>query len=145
MNKNNIALYPGSFDPFHKGHEHVLEKACQIFEHIYIVLTKNINKTARLPWNERLEILKTATAAYANVTVLENIIPRLTTDLAKIYKAKYLIRGVRDNIDLEYELNLSQINHRLNGDVTTVFFVSSYGNRKISSSLIMEAKKLQQK
>lgn len=129
-------FYPGSFDPFTNGHLHVVKTACQIFDHVIIGIGHNIQKKRRFSntlMKEAIEnTLKDENISNAEVIVYDG----LSVDCAKKYDCSYLIRGIRHDMDYQFEENLAQINEDLSGLDT--IYIRSGALSFISSSTIME-------
>ncbi|AHI53262.1 pantetheine-phosphate adenylyltransferase [Spiroplasma culicicola] len=134
------AIYAGSFNPFHEGHEEVLKKALRIFEKIYIVISKNIFKDQNPDLLNRIAEVKQKIKHLQGVEILINE-DKLTADLAKEMGVKFLIRGVRNSGDLEYEIELSDANKSLYSDLETILFIADSHKREISSSRLKEIEK----
>ncbi|QEH62250.1 phosphopantetheine adenylyltransferase [Spiroplasma chinense] len=132
-----IAIYPGSFNPFHQGHLEVLKKGLALFEKVYVVVTKNILKEQESNFEQRVETLKQMINGLEGCEVLINE-NKLSAELAKELKASYMIRGVRDAKDFNYELELSDANKYLNKELETIIFIADSESREISSSRIKE-------
>ena len=129
------AIYPGSFDPFTRGHQVIVERALPLFDKIVIAIGVNRAKKGWMPIEERLEQLK---VLYVNEPRVEVIAyETLTMDLAQQYDAKYILRGVRSIIDFEYERTIADVNQRLAG-LETIFLISDTETSYISSSLVRE-------
>lgn len=131
------AIYPGSFDPMHEGHIEIVQKACELFDKLYIVVTKNINKNHKDLIENRVIKVKEQLQHFENVEVMINE-NRLTGDIAKDLEIKYLVRGLRDSNDLKYEIELADANKMYHPEIETIFFVSSIEKRNISSTLLKE-------
>ena len=134
-----IAIYPGSFNSFHEGHKSIIEKALTIFELIYVVVTKNPDKTTVNNFKANKEIIENHFKNNNKVIVLIND-SQLTGILANELGATFLIRSSRSNQDFEYELNLANANHFINNNLETIFFFSEYDHRNISSTVIRHKK-----
>ena len=134
-----IALFPGSFDPFTKGHLDVVNRSLKLFHKIIIAIGHNSKK------NRYFDALKTKASVEnyfqgnSNVEVL--VYDELTAQMAKKKNAQYLIRGLRNTTDFEYENSISQINRHLNLDLETVFLITSPQFAHINSSIIREVHK----
>ncbi|AHI54115.1 phosphopantetheine adenylyltransferase [Spiroplasma sabaudiense Ar-1343] len=132
-----IGMYPGSFDPFHEGHLQIIQKAAKLFEKVLVVVTKNISKNPRKSFEHRIIKIKAATKDLNNVEILINE-NQLTADFAKSYNANFLIRGIRNSDDMDYEIKLADGNKLIEPDLDTVFFISDLPLRKVSSSILEE-------
>jgi len=134
-----VALFPGSFDPFTKGHLDVVNRSLKLFHKIIIAIGHNSKK------NRYFDALKTKASVEnyfrgnSNVQVL--VYDELTAQIAKKKNAQYLIRGLRNTTDFEYENSISQINRHLNLDLETVFLITSPQFAHINSSIIREVHK----
>jgi pantetheine-phosphate adenylyltransferase len=131
-----IALFPGSFDPFTNGHLDVVRRGAELFDEIIIALGNNSSKQRYLPvdWME------------AQITELFQDDPRvsvcsfrgLTADFARERGARYLLRGLRNTTDFEYENTIAQANRHVNPNLETVFLITSPLLAAISSTIIRE-------
>jgi pantetheine-phosphate adenylyltransferase len=130
-----IALFPGSFDPFTRGHRAIVDRALPLFDKLVIAIGVNRAKKGWMPVEERLEKLR---ALYANEPRVEVIAyETLTMDLAAEYGAKYVLRGVRSIADFEYERTIADANRKIGG-LETIFLISDTDTAHISSSLVRE-------
>ena len=131
-----IALFPGSFDPFTNGHLDVVRRGAELFDEIIIAIGNNSSKQRYLPveWME------------AQITALFQDEPRvsvrsyrgLTADFAREAGARYLLRGLRNTTDFEYENTIAQANRHVNPALETVFLITSPLLAAISSTIIRE-------
>ncbi|WP_027121244.1 pantetheine-phosphate adenylyltransferase [Mycoplasma leonicaptivi] len=133
MNKT-IAAFPGSFDPFHNGHLHILEKALKIFDEIYIVIAQNPKKDKN-NFQKNVINIKNKTKHLKNVFVLINK-NELTANFIKKYNINFLIRSLRDEKDYWYEVNLAKINKEINPNIETILFLADEEYLNISSTNI---------
>ena len=131
-----IAIYPGSFDPITNGHLDILERASKIFDKVIIAVASNSEKKGFLATKTRIELIQQAVQHISNVEV--DSFEGLTADFAKIKNAQVLIRGLRNSIDFEYELQLAQINNALNKTLETVSFFTKPEHTFISSSMVRD-------
>ena len=132
-----IALFPGSFDPFTKGHEDIVLRGLQIFDEIVIAIGYNSQKSTRYFSIEMmLEKIEKTFSAYPNIKVLTY--SELTAEFARKHKAKFLLRGLRNTTDFEYENSISQINKQLFDQLESVFLITTPQLAWISSSIIRE-------
>lgn len=131
-----IAIYPGSFDPFTNGHLHVLRQASEVFDKVYVAIAVNSAKQRRTDKEEMKkameEVIKNSQLNNVEVAIFEG----LTVDLAKEKGARYLVRGLRNGTDYEYEENLAIVNSKIAG-VETIYFRAGKTSH-ISSSIVME-------
>lgn len=131
----NVVLFPGSFDPFTRGHQAIVERALPMFDKLVIAIGINRAKKGWMPVEERLDRLR---KLYANEPRVEVVTyETLTMDLATQYEAKYILRGVRSVTDFEYERTIADANRRIAG-LETIFLISDAETSHISSSLVRE-------
>ncbi len=135
MNKT-IAVCPGSFDPITIGHLDIIRRASKMFYKIVVVVATNSSKTPSFSADERVEMIKTATADLDNVTVEKY--GGLLADYAKQIGAGAIVKGLRAMSDFEYEFQMALTNKKLNPDIETVFLTTSAENMYLSSSLVKE-------
>lgn len=139
MSDKKIALFPGSFDPFTKGHEDIVKRGLSIFDEIIIAIGYNSTKKHYFDVDYMVKKIESAFADDDRVSVLTY--NELTADLAKRTGANYLIRGLRNTTDFEYENSISQVNRYINADLETVFLITSPELAHISSTIIREVHK----
>jgi len=131
-----IALYPGTFDPVTLGHLDIIRRAAGVCDKLVIGVLPN---SAKRPWfsvEERIELIKKVTSDLDNVEV--ESFDGLTVDFGKKIGASVIVRGLRAITDFEYELQIAQINHKLNPDIDTIFFTTSVEYSYVSSSIAKE-------
>lgn len=131
-----IAIYPGSFDPITKGHLDILRTATEIFDKVIIAVASNSEKHGFLSVDTRVELIKASVKDLPNVEV--DFFEGLTINYAREKGATVLIRGLRAVSDFEYEMQLSQANSALAGEIKTVFLTTKPKYNFISSSTIKE-------
>ena len=135
MTDTKIALFPGSFDPYTIGHHDILMRALPLFDKIVIALGINRNKKPYFPIEERLNSLQELYEGNPKIEIITY--NTLTTDLAQTIGAQYIIRGVRNFSDYEYELTIADVNRKLTG-IETVLFFSKPELSHVSSSIVRE-------
>jgi pantetheine-phosphate adenylyltransferase len=128
-------LFPGSFDPFTKGHEAIVLKAIYLFDEIYIGIGINSNKKYLFDTENRIKHIKELFKNYSNVQV--GTYQKLTVDYCKEIKASHIIRGLRNSSDFEYEKTIAHMNTAISG-IETVFFLSDEKHSALNSSIIRE-------
>jgi pantetheine-phosphate adenylyltransferase len=132
-----IALFPGSFDPFTKGHEDIVLRGLNLFDEIIIAIGFNSTKSQRyFPIDLMVEKIKGTFKNYPQIKV--QTYSELTAEYAKKNKANYLLRGLRNTTDFEYENSIAQINKNLNSELESVFLITSPKFAPINSSIIRE-------
>ncbi|MCM1002783.1 MAG: pantetheine-phosphate adenylyltransferase [Candidatus Gastranaerophilales bacterium] len=132
----NIAIYPGSFDPITNGHLDILKNGAEIFDKVIVAVSYNVNKQGFLPVETRLELIRQCVSEFKNVEV--DSYEGFTVDYAKQKGASVILRGLRNQNDFEYELQISQTNNALCSDIKTVFLITKPEYGYISSSMVRE-------
>ena len=130
------AIYPGSFDPVTLGHMDIIKRSCKIVDELIVGVLNNNAKTPLFSVEERVKMLREATKELKNVKVVE--FEGLLVDFAKAIDAKVVIRGLRAITDFEYELQMTQTNHKLEPDVETLFLTTSIEYSFLSSTTVKE-------
>lgn len=131
-----IAIYPGSFDPVTRGHMDIIERASKTVDHLIVGVLVNSAKSPLFTVEERVALLKQVTAQYPNVEI--HSFEGLLVDFARASGAHILIRGLRAVTDFEYELQMSQTNHKLASNVETMFLTTSIEYSYLSSTTVKE-------
>lgn len=130
------ALFAGSFDPFTRGHQALVDEALQLFDRVVVAVGENISKKGLLSTSSRVELIKEVYKADSRVEVISY--SSLTGDVALKMGAKALIRGVRNSSDFEYEKLFEQTNRRFYPQLRTVILFTPAHLSDISSSTIRE-------
>ncbi|HMV10679.1 MAG TPA: pantetheine-phosphate adenylyltransferase [Cyclobacteriaceae bacterium] len=135
--KKRIALFPGSFDPFTKGHEDIVLRGLQLFDEIVIAIGYNSQKSQRyFEINLMMGKIRETFKNYPNIRVEHFSL--LTAEFARQNGAEFLLRGLRNTTDFEYENSIAQINRNLYQELESVFLITSPQFAWISSSIIRE-------
>jgi pantetheine-phosphate adenylyltransferase len=132
----NIAVFAGSFCPYTKGHEDILNKVMPLFDTIYIAIGHNVRKQDLFSVEERMEWISKLYAGNDKIRVITYT--GLTVDLCRQVGAKYLIRGIRNTADYQMEQEMGLINEQLNAEVKTIFVPTSPQWAAVSSSMVRE-------
>jgi pantetheine-phosphate adenylyltransferase len=135
-----IAVFAGSFDPFTLGHLDVVERASALFDEVYVLLAVNASKKYLLSESAKVEIVKKAVEKIPNVKV--ESFGGLTVDFMKRVGAKYLVRGIRNGADVEYEQTVAWNNKVLYPECETVFLSSAPEHLMVSSTVVRELLKV---
>ena len=131
-----VALFAGSFDPFTRGHEAVVEEALRIFDEVVVGVGENVAKKGLLSVEQRCRLIEELYAENERVRVAKY--STLTGDFAREVGATALVRGVRNTIDFEFERTIEATNRALYPDLTTVLLVTPAEYQHISSSMVRE-------
>ena len=130
------AIYPGSFDPFTNGHLDIVKKAAALFDQVYIVIGVNAEKRRTF----HAEGMKTAIEMTLKQLQLDNctvcVHEGLVAEFARVNDIKYMIRGLRNNMDYNYEENIAVVNKLINPTMESIFFRAE--NVALSSSMVKE-------
>ncbi|ABG59919.1 pantetheine-phosphate adenylyltransferase [Cytophaga hutchinsonii] len=136
---SKIAIFPGSFDPFTKGHEDIVRRSLPLFDKVIIAIGNNAQKNRYFEIDYIIPKIESCFEKTDNVEV--KVFKGLTAEFAKESGAQFLIRGLRNTTDFEYENSISQANKYLWKDLETVFMITSPHLAYISSSLIRDIHK----
>ncbi|MEN9303124.1 MAG: hypothetical protein RL264_1553 [Bacteroidota bacterium] len=128
-------LFPGSFDPFTKGHEAVVLKAVDLFDEIVIGIGINTKKQYLFDLEKRIQHIESLFVEHPKIKV--QTYQKLTVEFCKDIDAQFIIRGLRDSMDFEYEKSIAHMNQAISG-IETVFFLTNQEHGAISSSIIRE-------
>ena len=131
-----IGIYAGSFDPITLGHLDIIKRASRITKRLIIAVLNNNAKKPAFSVEERLELIRKVTKDIPNVEIMS--FSGLTVDFAREQNANVLVRGLRAVTDFEYELQIAQLNHKLNPDLDTIFLTTSVEYSYLSSSIVKE-------
>ena len=131
------AIFPGSFDPFTKGHYNIVERALPLFDRLIIGIGRNTTKATLYTPEERQQQIEILFVNEPRIEV--RIYDMLTADFAQEVGATYILRGVRTIADFEYERTIAEVNKRLINIETVLLFADSE-TATISSSLVRELK-----
>ena len=132
-----VAIFPRSFDPYTKGHHDIVLRSLALFDHVIIGIGYNSTKKNRY-FDIELMVKKIKEVYQETPAVSVVVYNELTSTLAKKLGAQFLIRGLRNTTDFEYENTISQMNRYLNGELDTVFLITSPQYAAISSTVIRE-------
>ncbi|MCH4168917.1 MAG: pantetheine-phosphate adenylyltransferase [Streptococcaceae bacterium] len=131
------ALYAGSFDILTKGHLDIIQRGALLFDQLYIGIFYNIEKKGLFSVQERQAILEKLTQGLPNIKIIQSS-GELTVDVAERLDIQYLLRGIRNMTDYQYETEMARFNHEINPKVETVFLQSRPEFEHISSSRMKE-------
>lgn len=131
-----IAVFPGSFDPITKGHVDLVNRACSLFDKVIVAIGINSQKKYLFSLEERTEWLEAVFADNDKVSV--DHFEGLTVNFCKKVDAHFLLRGLRNASDFDYEKTISQLNTIIGDELETVFLISQPQFSHISSTIVRE-------
>lgn len=132
-----IAVFPGSFDPITLGHYDIIERAAALFDKVIIAIGQNSQKKYMFPLEKRMEFIQKTVASFPNVEV--DFFEGLTVDYCLKKNAQFILRGLRNPADFEFEKAIAHTNRTLaKNKLETVFLLTSSGKSFISSSIVRE-------
>ena len=131
-----IAVFPGTFDPVTKGHVDIVSRGANLFDEVIVAVGVNTNKKTLFDLETRTEWLKKAFETLPNVRI--DHYEGLTVEYCHKIGAGYLLRGLRNGTDFDYESHIAQLNKNLKNEVETVFILSSPELSYISSTLVRD-------
>ena len=130
------AVFPGSFDPITRGHMNILERSIPLFDEVVVAVGVNSAKTSMFSMEKRLDWLERVTAAFTSVSV--QAFEGLTSAFCEEQGARWLIRGVRNGGDFEYERTIAQMTKSLNVNLETVILFTDPEFAHIHSNVVRE-------
>ena len=130
------AIFAGSFDPITNGHLDIIFRASKLFDELQIGVLVNPNKKGLFTLEERVDLIKACTEELDNIKVIE--FQGLLVNYCKDNGIDTLVRGVRSEADVNYELQMAHMNKELNSDIETIFLPTNKKYSFVSSSLIKE-------
>tara|TARA_B100000575_G_scaffold35096_1_gene23672 strand:+ start:7538 stop:7990 length:453 start_codon:yes stop_codon:yes gene_type:complete len=130
-----IAVFPGSFDPITLGHVDIVKRGLKIFDKIIIAIGENSDKSCMFDLDKRIHYVSKAFENYNKIEVKSY--SGLTVKFCEKNNTRFILRGIRNSVDYEYEKIMAQTNEKMSG-IETIFLVSNPEFSNISSSLIRE-------
>jgi len=139
-----LAVYPGSFDPITLGHVDIIARAAKLFDELHVLVVHNPEKTAQFSSAERIELIQQSLAeagvSESSIKVTE-LSAGLLVDYLREVDAKVLLKGFRNNVDLDYELPMAKVNRDLSG-IETIFMAADPQYGLVASSLVRQVANL---
>lgn len=129
------AIFPGSFDPITLGHYDIIQRGISLFDELIIAVGVNTEKQYMFSLEERLGFISKAFEGESKIRVAQY--EGLTVDFCKKMDAGFILRGLRNPADFEFEKAIAHTNRRLS-DIETVFLLTSSGKSYISSSIVRD-------
>lgn len=131
-----ILVFPGSFDPITLGHVDLAIRALPLFDEIIVAVGLNTQKKYLFSLEQRLYWLEQVFDDYQKIRI--DYFEGLTVEYCKKVQANYILRGLRNSSDFDYEKTISQLNHIIGVNLETVFFISRPEYSHISSTIVRE-------
>jgi pantetheine-phosphate adenylyltransferase len=138
--KEAVAVYPGTFDPFTRGHEDLVRRGALLFDKIVVAIAQSRGKTPIFTLEERVSIASEILSPFPNVEVVG--FDGLLMDFLRQRNARLILRGLRAVSDFEYEFQMAGMNRKLFPDVETVFLTPADEYMFISATMVREIAKL---
>jgi pantetheine-phosphate adenylyltransferase len=133
---NKIAVFPGSFDPFTNGHKNIVDRCIPLFDEIVVAIGVNTTKSHLFSVEQRVEAIRKTFANSENVQV--ETFRGLTAEYCRSIGARWIVRGLRNSIDFEYEQSIASMNKALNPEIETIFLFTDPALQPISSTIVRE-------
>ena len=131
-----IAFFPGSFDPITKGHEDIVRRALPMFDEIVVALGVNTAKNYMFTFEQRLKWIEKTFADCPTINVVSY--QGLTVDACKEHKANFILRGLRNSNDYEYEKSIALMNQAMAPGIETIYLNTRPESAAISSTIIRD-------
>lgn len=131
-----IALFPGSFDPITLGHTSIIKRALPLFDKIIIAIGVNAQKKAMFSLDERKLWIENAFSGESKISV--ESYTGLTVEFCQKQNAQFILRGLRNQQDFEFERSIAQMNQQLNSNIETVFLFTELEFAAINSSIVRD-------
>ncbi|MAY83127.1 MAG: pantetheine-phosphate adenylyltransferase [Flavobacteriales bacterium] len=135
-----IAVFPGSFDPITLGHESVVKRALPLFDEIIVAIGNNSQKQYMFDLKQREKWIKDTFKGIDQIRV--DIYEKLTVEYCEEVGAKFLLRGLRNHADFEFERSIAQMNRELNDEIETFFLFTDPKYSAINSTIVREIYRL---
>ncbi|MCG8691113.1 MAG: pantetheine-phosphate adenylyltransferase [Minwuiales bacterium] len=138
MTVTRVGLYPGTFDPIHKGHYDIIRRGAKLVDKLIIGVAINAGKGPLFSVEERVAMVEQEVEAVDGTNIEVRPFESLLMHFAMDIGASIIVRGLRAVSDFEYELQMVGMNFRLNQEIETVFLMASDTSQFISSKLVKE-------
>ena len=135
-----IAVFPGSFDPITLGHESVVKRALPLFDEIIVAIGNNSQKKYMFDLKQREAWIKETFKGIPQIRV--DIYEKLTGEYCEEVGARFLLRGLRNHADFEFERSIAQMNRELNDEIETYFLFTDPKYSAINSTIVREIYRL---
>ena len=135
-----IAIYPGTFDPIHRGHCDIINRAVNLWDELYVAVADSPHKKTLFSLQERKSMIDHEFSSFDNIKVIS--FDNLLIDLANSLNARILVRGLRAVSDFEYEFQMLGMNRSMDPTIETVFLMAEPQNQPISSNFVKDIARL---
>lgn len=135
---SKVVVFPGSFDPFTKGHEEIVNRGLELFDKVIIAIGENSQKKYLFSRESRIEHIRSIFTDQNNVEIKS--FTGLTVDFVKAENTNFILRGLRNSSDFNFERTIAQMNHAIE-DVESIFLMTTPELSAINSSVIRDIKK----
>lgn len=136
MSEKRIALFPGTFDPFTRGHESVVLRGLTLFDTIVVAIGANALKEGFFSIEKRIKMIEDVFADKKSVRVSHY--SGLTIDYCKSINARYILRGIRTAADFEYERAIAQMNKAMAPDIESILLLTTPEDTPINSTIVRD-------
>ncbi|MFV0179913.1 pantetheine-phosphate adenylyltransferase [Empedobacter falsenii] len=134
---DRIAVFPGSFDPITLGHLDIIERAVPLFDKIIVAIGTNSSKNYMFSQEQRIKFIEDSVSRFGNVEVMSY--NGLTVDFCDEVNAQFILRGLRNPADFEFEKAIAHTNRAITDhNIETIFLLTSSGKAYISSSIVRD-------
>ena len=133
---SRIAIFPGSFDPITKGHEDIVRRAIPLFDEIIVALGVNSSKNYMYSLEQRLQWINATFSDCKSVKVIQY--EGLTIEACKKHQVKFILRGLRNSNDYEYEKSIAMMNQAMAKDIETIYLNTQPEYAAISSTIVRD-------
>lgn len=134
---DRVAVFPGSFDPITLGHLDIIERAVPLFDKIIVAIGTNSSKNYMFSLEQRIKFIEESVTKFKNVEV--KAYKGLTVDFCNEENAQFILRGLRNPADFEFEKAIAHTNRAItNHNIETIFLLTSSGKAYISSSIVRD-------
>ena len=133
---SRIAFFPGSFDPLTKGHEDIVRRAIPLFDKIIVGLGVNSTKNYMYRLEKRLQWIEATFSDCPTIKVVQY--QGLTIEACKLHKAQFILRGLRNSNDYEYEKSIAMMNQSMAEEIETVYLNTKPESAAISSTIVRD-------
>jgi len=133
-------VYPGSFDPITNGHLDIIRRGLQMFDHLIVAVAHANDKNSLFPVQERVQMIRDVLGDSPQLTV--ESFDGLLVRYVRSRGASAILRGLRAVSDFEYEFQLAQMNHVVDGSIETLFMMTSVDYGYLRSSIVKEVARL---